>query len=168
MNLYKIETKKIIRRHEIAVNGFFQTSLSPDGKKVLLSAYKNGQMDLYVYHFKQHQLQQLTDDPYNEHYPSWHPDGQRIVYCGNEALGQTSEKYNLYMLHLDTKIKTPLTSNDARETHPHISSDGKQMVFISDQYKKTPNLYLQDLETKQIQRLTDVIGGVHSVSWVVR
>lgn len=55
----------------------------PDGEKLVLSATKNGQSDLFLYDLKEETLAQLTNDYYDDMYPRFSTAGNSILFSSN-------------------------------------------------------------------------------------
>ncbi|MBK8494620.1 MAG: PD40 domain-containing protein [Chitinophagaceae bacterium] len=55
----------------------------------------------------------LTEDVMEDYSPAWSPDGKWIAYTkGN------SKNYDVWMIHLQTRIKTRLTTQPKRDESP--------------------------------------------------
>jgi serine/threonine-protein kinase len=64
---------------------YYPTSVSPDGKRLALSAYENGQSrDIYIYDFASQSCAPFRITPYDERYPSFSPDGRWIIYTSDQ------------------------------------------------------------------------------------
>lgn len=78
---------------------------------------------------EEHGLRQLTDDPAQDGFPSWAPDGRYIVfsrYAGEEA----PERTGLYMVSPDGG--EPLRLTTVIGEHPDWSPDGRYVAFDGD------------------------------------
>ena len=62
------------------VGEFSNINWSPDGKSVVFAGLKQGQSDLYQYHFDTKKLDQLTNDAFSETQPAFSNDGKRLVF----------------------------------------------------------------------------------------
>ncbi|HHB52328.1 MAG TPA: hypothetical protein ENK75_04705, partial [Saprospiraceae bacterium] len=77
----KGKTLETIRFPELPAFG--NPAWSPDGKTIILSGLKEGQTDLYAYHFKSGKLEQLTDSPAAEIQPAFSHDGSTLVFASD-------------------------------------------------------------------------------------
>ena len=53
---------------------------SPDGQSIAFSGDRFGNMDIWTVSVPDGKVHRLTDDPLYEGYPSWTPDGSRLLY----------------------------------------------------------------------------------------
>ena len=86
--------------------------------------------------------------------PAWGPEGKSVVFSGLTDAGYS----DLYRLTLPDGTVEQLTSDRYEDDSPSFSPDGKYIVFSSDRtqfgidgYK---NLFIMDLETKEVHYLT--------------
>ena len=110
-----------------------------------------------------------------ETFPEWSPDGQYLYFCSAAARPMPQEydsvKYDLLRISFDpltarfgTEIDTLVSSEQTGKSvaFARVSPDGKHVVFCLSDYGTFPvwhrdtDLYLLDLETKQIQELENV------------
>ncbi|MBN2497532.1 MAG: PD40 domain-containing protein [Deltaproteobacteria bacterium] len=88
--------------------------------------------------------------------PSWSPDGEKIaidLYRNHQQ--------DIWMIHADGSGLQPLTWDRAEDRDGQFTRDGKHLLYVSDR-TGIYNAYLMDLETREVQQLTNVIGGVYT------
>jgi hypothetical protein len=71
-------------------------------------------------------LETLGNSDYFDRHPSWHPDGERIVFSSDR--GTTG--FDLWEIDVPTGLAWRLTSLAGDETEPAWSSDGRDLVYI--------------------------------------
>src|SRR5262249_25297385 len=72
--------------------------------------------------------------------------------------------YGIFELDLDSRAVKELLDTAGEDHAPAWSPDGRKLAFISDR-SGAPNLMLFDTEDSTITQLTDLSGGVLSLSW---
>jgi TolB protein len=101
---------------------------APNGKEVVYVAQRDGKVyDIYKMNINGGPEVQLTQNK-GTHVdgPEYSPDGKYIYYNGN-----TSGTMQIWRMKPDGTGKEQLTFDDYNDWFPHISPDGKWMVFIS-------------------------------------
>ena len=67
----------------------FDNVSSPDydgsGERIVFSALKEGQTDLYIIELLTGEVDRLTFDPFNDTHPSWHPTTGEIIYASERG-----------------------------------------------------------------------------------
>ena len=92
------------------------------------------------------------DQPSDDMFPSWSPDGTRIVFQSN----RTGDD-ELYLVNADGTDLQRLTWIPGRDAHPNISPDGRRIVFQSPRNGAGPrevDIYVMGLDGKNVHRLT--------------
>lgn len=77
--------------------------------------------------------------------PSWHPDGQRIIFSSNHAGG--GRTFELFSVKVDGTDLRQVTFSGDFNSFPMFSPDGRQLVFASNRHGVTPretNLFIAD------------------------
>lgn len=135
-------------------------TLSPGGDRIVFSAIDgNGRTDLFVCTRATGELVRLTDDPYGEQDPDFHPTENRVLFSSDKCESRDRQHQGIYELDLDTGVATTLTCGTYSDGHPDWAPDGNSFVFSSDR-DGTFNIYLYDYDAQLIIRQTNVLGGV--------
>jgi Tol biopolymer transport system component len=128
--------------------------IGPDGR-VAFAAHLNGVRDIWIYDPATDQTLNVTQDEVYDYAPVWSPDGRTLVFTSH-VLGYKK----LFMVDLARpQQRIQLTFGLSNDTQPAFSRDGTRIFFSSDRTGKY-NLYSMALATGEIERLTDILGGV--------
>ncbi|MEZ4809330.1 MAG: biopolymer transporter TolR [Allomuricauda sp.] len=102
-------------------------SISPDNKRMLLTAQRKGKFDIYSVDIETGEEQQLTDTKDLDDGSEYSPDGKYIYFNSN----RTGHMY-LWRMKADGSEPKQLTNDpNYKDWFPHVSPDGKWIVFIS-------------------------------------
>lgn len=130
----------------------------PSGKKVT-DFTDDSNWDIYRMRLDGSEpLLRLTNAPTQEDQALFSPDGKTIAYrFWNKG------SHDLWLMDADGKNKRPLVEDPQhQEKTPTFSPDGKKVVFFSNRDGVKWNLYMIDLKTRKIQRLTrDHVSDKH-------
>ncbi len=99
---------------------------SADGQALVFQAREDGQERLWLHRGGAAPAVKLSTDQYFDQQPSWHPDGDRIVF--SSARGDTG--FDVWELDIATGLNWRLTSLAGDETEPTWSSNGEDLVYI--------------------------------------
>ncbi|HSV66805.1 MAG TPA: amidohydrolase family protein [Mycobacteriales bacterium] len=100
---------------------------SPDGRRLVFQAYRDGNYHLWVIEADGSGLRQLTHGPYDHREPKFAPDGRRIAFSSDR-----DGSYGIWVLDLATGQVSQRTATDAEEGMPGWSPDGRRLVFTVD------------------------------------
>ena len=115
---------------------------------------------LYTLDLKTKEVTLLVDDNVNQllHYNGKNGDIYYITFDTKLAPDNNyypkMETSEIIKYHLKTKVKTPLTSNDYTDDAPHVSPDGKELVFQSGKNGNIDIFKMKTDGTKVIQLTT--------------
>ncbi len=88
--------------------------VSPDGKRIAFyGKSEKGKYDIFLMDTDGKNLSNLTDDDAEDYSPNWSPDGKWIAWTRGD-----SKNYDVWLIHLETGIKTRLTSQLKRDESP--------------------------------------------------
>jgi len=104
-----------------------QVSWSPKGDKICFTAKVEKSDELFVINIDGTGLKQLTDDEVRDAYPSWSPDGKKIIY------GKDIKKYDprLYIINADGTGEKRLFDDDYSDSFGTYSPDGSKLAYMS-------------------------------------
>ena len=144
---------------------------SPDGRRIAFRSYRDGKVDIYVMNADGSDQTRLTD---NEGWyvsnPSWSPDGRLITFTSNRDdpdPNDDNRTLDIYVMNADGSGQTRLTDNEARDTQPSWSPDGRRIAFLSNRDGNW-DIYVMNADGSDQTRLTDndnEAGYVSIPSW---
>ncbi|GIN21236.1 TolB family protein [Siminovitchia fordii] len=168
---------------QLTHHGFHVTDaiFSHDGETIFFVAveaeeYRKGEesregFDLFSVDAEGGHIQKLTDaDHFSMNNLSLSPDGQNIYYSEFDGLNERIYSYSLESGKVNTKpsILPAKIANKQSFNEPQLSPSGKQLAFtdVSRESQEKSlfkyDLFLLNLETKKMERLTDLKKAVTS------
>lgn len=82
--IYNVETKKVVRKGALTqVQKIYSLSPSPDGHTFVVSALKNGRVDIMTLDANTYFIRSITNDDYDDHNPIFTNNGKGIVFSSN-------------------------------------------------------------------------------------
>jgi TolB protein len=126
---------------------------APDGNRLAFTIRLPGVgNDIYVVDITGDNLQQLTDHPWQDLYPTWSPDGQWIAFWSNRDGGNA-----IYLMDADGANPKRLANGRSPERAP----DGQQIAFVSRQ-DDIEGIFIMDTNGENIRLLVE---GGDQPSW---
>ena len=163
----------VVRRLDLPCNELSFPAWSPVSDSLVVLGLTQGRSDLWLVSAKSGQVARLTDDSWDEKEPTWSPDGKRIAFASDRSapivlepqphVGANS-RYGIYEIDVATRAVRLILDTAGEDHAPAWSPDGRKLAFITDR-SGAPNLTLYDSEDSTITQLTDLSGGVLSLSW---
>ncbi len=102
-------------------------SFSPDGNSIAAFARREGGFSLILIDVLNGGLRKIIDmEVEQQRSPSWHPDGQSIVFSGN-----LNGQFDIFSIDIDTLDITNLTNDDFFDAAPVFSPDGRWLTYTS-------------------------------------
>ena len=123
-----------------------EATVSPNGKKIVFTSVRDGDIDLYSMNIDGTGLKRLTDDVGYDGGAFYSPDSKRIVYRAQHP--QTLEEgeayqellsrnlvepgnLELFIMNADGSGKQQVTRNGASNFAPFFHPDGRRIIFAS-------------------------------------
>ena len=146
---------------------FSNPSWSPDGESIVVSGMVQGQGDLFLFDLKDKTVSRLTADWYSDVQPRWSHDGSHIVFASDRpAAGRPYEDKSIQLCFLDVAsgdIRVLDVFPGAQNFNPVFSPDDQSVYFLSNR-DGFRNLYLFDLPSGNIFKLTDYFTGISGIT----
>lgn len=168
---------------------------SPDGNKIAFLSDRSGKNQIWLLSLTQGEAQQLTHEPKGVSDFRWAPNHDVLYYVAKEDqepesfrkhakvthISKLRYKFNgqglldhipaqLFQLDLSDKKSTQLTTGPYNCTTPVISPCNKYLVFSGnrseDEQDLTTDLWLLEIESKKITRLTPHNGRYADPVWL--
>ncbi len=100
-------------------------------------------LDIWVMDADGSNKRRLTQNGATNWAPSWHPDGERIVFSSNmddwrEDIKAFGHNFELYLINSDGHGLERITENKVFDSFPMFSPDGKKIVFGSNRNPQKP------------------------------
>ncbi|TVR38050.1 MAG: tolB protein precursor [Bacteroidia bacterium] len=172
--LVKVDVNRPRRTREIRVPGIpsmNNPSWSPDGSYLVFNGLVEGRTNLYKFNLETSEVTQLTNDRYSYIHASFSPDGRWLTFATDRPQSTHPEdklnlKMNLAVMDLSDPDR-PITVLDvfpgAENINPVFTPQQDAIYFLSnsDGFR---NLFLYELETGDVYRLTDLYTGISGIT----
>jgi len=103
-----------------------QPVYSPDGKNVLFSSNRAGNIDLWMVERASGQLRQLTDDPAHDWDPAFSPDNKHILWSSNRG-----GHMEVWISNLDGSGARQVSQDGRDAENPTMTQDGEWIIYAS-------------------------------------
>jgi Tol biopolymer transport system component len=149
-----------------------EDTLSPDGKRIVFTSMRNGDLDIYTMDTRGRRVRQLTDELGYDGGAFFSPDGSMICYRAYHPQSEGEQrtykellarnlvkpsKMELYVMDADGENKRQVTHNGAANFGPYFTPDGKRLIFASnvdDPMGRNFDLYLINLDGTGLEKVT--------------
>jgi TolB protein len=152
-----------------------EATISPDGKTIVFTSVRDGDLDIYAMDLDGTHVRRLTNEPGYDGGPFFSPDSRRIVYRASHPTDpaeleayQALLKQNMvepnqleiFVMNADGSGKRPVTHNGASNFAPFFHPDGRRIIYASNEQHRQPNappsfhLYLINDDGTSVERIT--------------
>jgi TolB protein len=146
--------------------------LSPDGRRIVFTSLKDGDLDIYTMNVDGTDVKRLTSTPGYDGGPWWSPDGTKIVYRAHHPKDSTElaqyrdllaqsfirpSKVELFVMNADGSDNRQITQLGGANFGPSWTPDGRRIIFASNH--KNPrsrnfDLFLVDVDGRNLEQVT--------------
>jgi Tol biopolymer transport system component len=151
-----------------------EATVSPDGKKIIFTSMRDGDLDLYVMDNDGKNVKRLTSELGYDGGAFFSPDGKQIVYRSfhpkteaeitryRERLTQNLIEptvFEVWTMNADGTNKRQVTKLGAASFAPFFTPDGRRIIFCTnyfatDQRKRNFDLALINIDGTNLERVT--------------
>jgi TolB protein len=151
-----------------------EATVSPDGKKIVFTSIRDGDLDLYVMDKNGKNVKRLTSELGYDGGAFFSPDGKQIVYRAfhpktdaqiaryKERLAQDliePNNFEVWVINADGTNKRQVTSLGAASFAPFFTPDGKRIIFCTNYFatdarKRNFDLALINVDSTGLERVT--------------
>ena len=127
--------------------------------KIAFTSLRDGNAEIYVMNADGSNQTRLTNNPANDSWPNWSPDGTTIAFQSNR-----DGNFEIYVMNADGSNQTRLTNNKEGNFCPAWSPDGTKVVFISNRDGNS-EVYIMNVDGTNQLRLTKNTGIDQNPTW---
>jgi Tol biopolymer transport system component len=150
-----------------------EATISRDGKKIVFTSMRNGDLDVYTMDADGKNVRQLTHELGYDGGPFFSYDGKKIVYRAQHPKDEKEEadykqllsrglirpgNLEIWVMDADGKNKRQITHNGAANFAPFFHPDGKRIIFASNVADvKNPrdfDLYIINIDGTGMEQIT--------------
>ena len=146
-------------------------TLSPDGRTIVFTSLKDGDLDIYTMKVDGSDVHRLTNAPGYDGGAFFSPDGTRIVYRAWHPTDTALASYQallrdrlvrpnrmeIWVMNADGTGQHPITALGGANFAPYFTPDGTQIIFSSnykDPHSRNFDLYLVNLDGSGLEQVT--------------
>lgn len=151
-----------------------EATVSPDGKKIIFTSERDGDLELYSMDINGKNIKRLTNEPGYDGGAFYSPDSKMIVYRGSHptdpALAQRDKDFlkqhvvvptafEIWVMNADGSNKRQVTKLNSGSFAPYFTPDGKKILFCTNYFATDPrkrnfDLALINLDGTGLERVT--------------
>ena len=151
-----------------------EATVSPDGKKIIFTSERDGDLELYSMDISGKNVKRLTNEPGYDGGAFFSPDSKMIVYRGShptdpkliqrdkELLAQhliVPTVFEVWTMNADGTNKRQLTKLNTASFAPFFTPDGKRIIFCTNYFatdarKRNFDLAVINLDGTGLERVT--------------
>ena len=130
-----------------------EATISPDGKKIVFTSERDGDLDLYSMDIDGKNVKRLTDEVGYDGGAFFSPDSKQIVYRGSHPKTEAEIKrykdlldqhlivpttFEVWTMNADGSNKRQVTKLNAASFAPFFTPDGKRIIFCTNYFASDP------------------------------
>lgn len=149
-----------------------EATVSPDGKLIVFTSTRNGDLDLYVYDREKKKTTQVTNTLGYDGGAFFSPDSKKLVFRASrpqtpEAIKEYKQllseglvaptEMEIFVCNVDGSDLKQITKLGRANWAPYFHPDGKRILFSSNHHTQRGfpfNIFMIDLSGKNLQQIT--------------
>ncbi len=149
-----------------------EATVSPDGRRIVFTSERDGDLDLYIMDSDGKNVRRLTSELGYDGGAFFSPDGAKICYrAGHPKTPEAQKTYRdllakhlvrpsemeLFVMNADGSDKRQITHNNAANFCPFFTPDGKKLIFASNVENprgRNFDLYLINVDGGGVEKVT--------------
>ncbi|RMF49718.1 MAG: hypothetical protein D6750_05780 [Bacteroidetes bacterium] len=150
-----------------------EATVSPDGRYLLFTSQRGGDLDLWLYDFETQNLRQLTTELGYDGGAFFGPDSRTIVWRASRPKGPQADSYKallaqglveptelqIFVMHVDSLVPRQVTHLPGANWAPFFHPSGKKILFSSNHHTlhkggRQFNLFLINLDGTGLEQVT--------------
>lgn len=149
-----------------------EATISPDGKKIIFTSMRNGDLDLYVMDINGKNVKQVTKDLGYDGGAWFSPDSKRIIWRASRPKTETEIKeykdllaqglvmptnMEVFVANADGSDVKQITNLGKANWAPNFMPDGKRIIFASNhEYARgfPFNMYIMNLDGTGLEKIS--------------
>ncbi|MCP4723672.1 MAG: S9 family peptidase, partial [bacterium] len=136
-------------------------TFSPDGNEIcyvkntdpVVAVSTNN--DLFIVDIASGNTRKITDNPANDNYPQYSPDGKYIAYRAMARAGYEADKYNLMLYDRNTGAIRSLTEDQDRSAGQYLWAPDSRKMFFTASDLGYNSIFSVDIENGEVQKITE-------------
>jgi len=134
--------------------------------QIAFASNRSGSNQIWLMNIDGSGLTQLTNMPEGACQPNFSPNGMRLIFispCPDEK--ESYPGSGMFLIDVDGTNLTPLPNVPGGDYDPAWSPDGDWIVFTSLRITNRPRIYLMNIQTLEVKRLSDEFSRDYQPSW---
>ena len=115
--------------------------------QIVFASERDGNWQIYVMANDGDNQRNLSNNDFDDQYPSWSPDGKHIAF-----VSEREGSRDIYVMDADGENPQNLTNNRRNDWNPSWSPDGKRIAFVA--LRGNMEIYVMDADGKNSRNLT--------------
>ncbi|MCS6789732.1 MAG: hypothetical protein NZ580_01940 [Bacteroidia bacterium] len=150
-----------------------EATVSPDGRYLIFTSQRSGDLELWLYDFHTQQLRQITFELGYDGGAFFGPDSKTIVWRASRPKPSQVESYKallreglvepsemqIFIMHIDSMIPRQVTQLPGANWAPYFHPSGKKILFSSNHHTldkggRTFNLFMINTDATGLEQIT--------------
>jgi Tol biopolymer transport system component len=131
--------------------------------EILFVSDRDGNNEIYLMNTDGSNQHNLTQNPANDYFPMWSPDGSKIVFASNR-----DSSNEIYVMDNDGGNLVNLTNHPANDSYPSWSPDGNSIAFLRNTIREgiQSEIYIMDTNGDNVRQIAAAhFSNMSLLSW---